>query len=99
MGEGLAEGDLEGERAGGAGGGGCEAAGLEAALDSEVAVGVITREGAGRVVCNGSAGSSIVPSPNNISMTPAPCWLCSAVNVEVFSIAAVASAVTTGKPH
>jgi len=93
-----AEGDLEDERAASTGEG-FEAAGLDVALDTEVAVGVITSDGAGCFVCTGSAGSSIVPSPNNISMTPAPSFPYSTVNVDLFSTATVMSAITIGKPH
>lgn len=105
MGEGVAEGGLEDERAGSTGGN-FEGAGFEATLDADVAVGIITSDGVRRFacvcVCIGSAGcSSIVPSPNNTSMTPAPCCpcCCSTVNVDVSSMDTVASAVATGKPH
>jgi D-tyrosyl-tRNA(Tyr) deacylase len=102
MGEGVTEEGREGERAGGTGGG-FDAAGLDAALDADVALGVMMSDGAGRFVCvcAGSAGSSIVPSPNSISMTPAPCCpcCCSTVSTAACSTAAVASDVTTGKPH
>jgi len=100
IGEGVREGGREGERAGSTGGG-FEAAGLEAALDADVAVGVIMSDGAaGRFVCTGtgSEGSSIVPSPNNISMTPS-CPCCCPTDAFSISTAAVESAVTTGKPH
>ena len=102
--EGGREGEREGERAGGTGGG-FSAAGLDAALDADVALGVMTSDGPERFVCvcagSGSGGSSTVPSPNSISTTPAPCfpYCCSTVSVAACSTAAVASDVTTGKPH
>lgn len=102
MGEGVREGGREGERTGSTGVG-FEAAGLEAALDADVAVGVIMSEGAAeRFVCTGtgSVGSSIDPSPNNISMTPAPsCPCCCSIDTFSGSTAAVESGVATGKPH
>jgi len=101
--EGGLEGDLEGERAGSTGGG-FEPAGLEAALDADVAVGVIMSDGAaGCLFCvrTGSAGSSTVPSPNNNSMIPAPCcpYCCSTADKVFSTTDVVESAVTTGKPH
>lgn len=98
----MREGDREGERAGSTGGG-FEAAGLEAALDADVSVGVIMNAGAAaHFVCRGTGSvcSSIVPSPNNISMTSAPNCPCGC-SIDIFSIstAAVESVVTTGKPH
>lgn len=102
LGGGVTEGGREGERAGGIGGG-LNAAGLDAALDADVALGVMTSDGPKRFVCvcAGSAGSSTMPSPNSISTTPAPCfpYCCSTVSVAACSTAAVASDVTTGKPH
>lgn len=103
LGEGATEGGREGERGGGASGD-FDTAGLDAAgLGADVALGVMTSDGPGTFVCvcASSTGSSIVPSPNSISMTPAPCfpYCCSTVSVAVCSMAAVVSDVTTGKPH
>jgi len=93
------EGGREGERAGSTGGG-FDAAGLDAALDADVALGVMMSDGAGYLACVCTC-SSIVPSPNSISMTPVPCCpcCCSTVHVVASSAAAVVSDVTTGKPH
>ena len=102
LGEGATEGGREGERGGGASGD-FDAAGLDVGLGAEVGLGVMTRDGPGTFacVCASSAGSSIMPSPSSISMTPAPClpYCCSTVSVAVCSMTAVASDVTTGKPH
>ena len=101
LGEGVTEGDREGERAGGTGGG-FNAAWLDIALDADVALGVMTNDGPERFacVCTGPADSSIVPSPNSISTTPAPCFpYCSSTVSVACSTPAVASDVTTGKPH
>ncbi len=102
LGEGATEGGREGERGGGASGD-LDAAGLDAGLDTDVTLGVMTNEGPGSFacVCASSTGLSVIPSPNSISMTPAPCFPCcsSTVSVAGCSMAAVASDVTTGKPH
>ena len=102
LGEGATDGGREGERGGGTSGE-FEAAGLDAGLDTDVALGVMTSEGPGgfACVCEGSTGSSIIPSPKSISMTPAPCfpYCSSTVSVAGRSVAVVASDVATGKPH
>ena len=102
LGEGATEGGREGERGGGASGD-FDAAGLDAGLDTDVALGVMTSEGPGNFACiwTGSTGSSIMPSPNSISMTPAPCfpYCSSTASVAGRSVAAVVSDVTIGKPH